>query len=336
MKRLFHEFSHEDAFQWFEREGVRLVTQDDNCVFPVSQDAMEIVNMLLRRCRELGVRIKTSCRITSLEHRGDTYIIMCKDTAYTADNVIVATGGCPRMSGFDWLSSLNLDIVPPLPSLFSLNIKAATACGTTTLTTLSGTVVEPVTASLAGTKFRTTGALLITHWGVSGPAILKLSSVAARHLAEYNYTATLSINWLGDAAESDVSTMLTEMAMRNPGKQLQSIYPTALNSRLWLHLLTKAGLNPTARWSETSRKTTNKLINTLTNCHYEITGKNRHKEEFVTCGGIALSCLNPCTLECKQHPDLFFVGEVTDVDGITGGFNLQAAWTMAYVAAQNI
>ena len=372
MKRLFHEFSHTDAFNWFENEGVNLITQDDDCVFPQSQNAMEIVNLLLRRCRELSVTIKTSCRVTSLEHSGDIYIIRCKECEYTADTVIVATGGTPKASGFAWLQSLGLDIIAPVPSLFSFALggsQESVECGVksveysaqnpknsslntkhstlntphsslhtphSTLTPLSGTVVKQVTTSLVGTKFRAHGPLLITHWGASGPAILKLSSMAARHLADNSYISTLAINWMDDMTDNDTTAMIRGMMADNPQKQLQNIYPTALNARLWTHLITKAGLNPSARWSEIGRKQINRLANTLTNDQYRITGKNKHKEEFVTCGGISLSNLNPHTLECKTHRGLYFIGEVTDVDAITGGFNLQAAWTMAYVAANSL
>lgn len=330
MKRLLHEFSHDDAFRWFEREGVSLVTQDDNCVFPRSQNAMEIVNLLLRRCRELGITIMTACRVTMLEHADPIYIIRCKDRQFTADTVVVATGGSPRPSGMEWLAALGLDIVAPVPSLFSL------ALDSRQLTPLSGTVVQEVTASLAGTKFRAGGPLLITHWGVSGPAVLKLSSLAARHLADHSYTGTLAINWLGNATPTAAADMLRAMQADSPNKQLQNIYPNALNARLWAHLIAKAGLNAAARWSSMGSRQTNRLADTLTNDHYPIAGKNRHKEEFVTCGGVALSCLSPRTLECKTHPRLYFIGEATDVDAVTGGFNLQAAWTMAYVAAKSI
>lgn len=330
MKRLLHEFSHDDAFRWFEREGVSLVTQDDNCVFPRSQNAMEIVSLLLRRCRELGITIMTACRVTMLEHADPIYIIRCKQRQFTAHTVVVATGGSPRPAGMEWLAALGLDIIAPVPSLFSL------ALDSRQLNTLSGTVVQDVTASLAGTKFRACGPLLITHWGVSGPAVLKLSSLAARHLADHSYTGTLAINWLGDATPAAAADMLRAMQAASPNKQLQNIYPNALNARLWAHLLAKAGLNAAARWSGMGSRQTNRLADTLTNDHYPIAGKNRHKDEFVTCGGIALSCLSPRTLECKTHPRLYFIGEATDVDAVTGGFNLQAAWTMAYVAAKSI
>lgn len=160
--------------------------------------------------------------------------------------------------------------------------------------------------------------------------------MAARHLADHNYTVTLAINWLDDMTDTYAADMLRNMMISNPNKQLQNIYPTVLNARLWTHLLNKVGLNPTARWNGIGSKQINRLANTLTNDQYRITGKNKHKEEFVTCGGISLSNLNPRTLECKTHRRLYFIGEVTDVDAITGGFNLQAAWTMAYVAAKSL
>lgn len=333
MKRLFHEFSHQDTFRWFENEGVRLVTQEDECVFPQSQNAMEIVNLLLRRCSELGIEIKTSCRVISLEHHGDTYTINCKSAAYTAHKVLVATGGCPRLSGFDWLAPLSLDIIPPVPSLFSVVLKTPDSHDSH-LTSLSGTVVPSVTVGITGTKLRTSGTILVTHWGASGPAILRLSSIAARYLSEHDYQAPLFINWLGGASDTDIANALEKMAAQNPQKQLQSIYPSTLNSRLWQHLISQAHLSPTMRWAQMSRKSINRLADTLANDHYLISGRWRHKEEFVTCGGVALSNLNSNTLECKHHQGLYFAGEVTDIDAVTGGFNLQAAWTMGYVAAK--
>lgn len=337
MKRLLHEFSPQDACSWFENEGIALVTQDDECVFPQSQDAMEIVNMLLRRCRELGIVIKTSCRVVALEHHaGGSYIIRCKSAVYTAACVVVATGGCPRLSGFDWLSPLSLDIIPPVPSLFTLSLGPSGAPGASLLTRSSGTVVASVTVSLVGTKFRITDTLLVTHWGVSGPAVLKLSSMAARHLADNNYRAGLSINWMGSMTDSEVTDMLAEMSQCHPRKLLSSIYPDCLNARLWTHILNQAGIRPTMRWAEMSRKSSNRLMNVLVNDCYPVTGRYKHKEEFVTCGGVALGNLNPKTLECRHHPGLYFAGEVTDVDAVTGGFNLQAAWTMGYVVAKAV
>lgn len=228
------------------------------------------------------------------------------------------------------LDGLNLEIVPPVPSLFSFCIDDKQ------LQALMGIVVEEAQVSLVGTKMRTSGPLLITHWGMSGPAILRLSSLAARLLAEADYRCTIAVNWLSYINNVEVEELLHEYIDHNGQKKVTSIHPDTLNSRLWNYLLTRAGISLDARWNEVQGRLFNRLINTLTNDQYPVTGKNRFKDEFVTCGGVALSNLDSSTLESKAHPGLFFAGEVTDVDAITGGFNLQAAWTMGYVAAHGM
>ena len=356
MKRLLREFSHDDTMAWFEREGVRLVTQDDQCVFPKSQDAMEIVGTLTSLMRLLGVEVRTSCRVVKIEASLSGYevaIISGSNDLKTSkpynlktsepvspsgdygglqlifDRVIVTTGGSPKLSGLDMLAPLNLDIVTPVPSLFSICLPNHP------ITELTGTVVEHASATLVGTKLRAEGPLLITHWGMSGPAILKLSSYAARQLHDSSYKAHISVNWLGDANEGEAMETIMELAIKNPAKQLASVYPQQFNSRLWTYLIKQSSLNPSQRWSELAKKSFNKLVNTLVNDQYLIDGKNRFKEEFVTCGGVALSNINPKTMECRNYPGLYFAGEVLDVDAITGGFNLQAAWSMAWVVSNN-
>ena len=356
MKRLLREFSHDDTMAWFEREGVRLVTQDDQCVFPKSQDAMEIVGTLTSLMRRLGVEVRTSCRVVKIEASLSGYevaIISGSNDLKTSkpynlktsepvspsgdygglqlifDRVIVTTGGSPKLSGLDMLAPLNLDIVTPVPSLFSICLPNHP------ITELTGTVVEHASATLVGTKLRAEGPLLITHWGMSGPAILKLSSYAARQLHDSSYKAHISVNWLGDANEGEAMETIMELAIKNPAKQLASVYPQQFNSRLWTYLIKQSSLNPSQRWSELAKKSFNKLVNTLVNDQYLIDGKNRFKEEFVTCGGVALSNINPKTMECRNYPGLYFAGEVLDVDAITGGFNLQAAWSMAWVVSNN-
>lgn len=338
MKRLLRVFGNGDASDWFEREGVRLVTQDDCCVFPQSQDAMEIVDTLTRLMRRSGVEMQTSHRVTLIEpccYDGGAgcYRIGFADeaqAAVTADVVVVTTGGSPKASGLDMLRLLDIETVSPVPSLFSLCLPGDS------VTSLMGTVVEDATVALAGTKLRASGPLLVTHWGMSGPAVLKLSSYAARLLSESGYKATLCVNWLGDTGEAETSEMLMEYVVKHPQKQLSSLYPQQLNARLWQHLLDRSTLNPAMRWGELGRKGMNRLVNTLTNSHYAVDGKNRFKDEFVTCGGVALASVDPRTLECRRHRGLYFAGEVLDVDAITGGFNLQAAWTMGYVVAKAI
>ncbi len=348
MKRLLQEFSHEDTFEWFEREGVRLVTQDDQCVFPQSQNAMEIVDTLTRLMRQLGVKVKLSSKVQRIVATEDgSYNISVSSTSANPpqndsslftlhsslyfDFVLVTTGGSPRISGLSFLDGLNLEMVEPVPSLFSLCIPDDG------LKSLMGTVVEEASVSIPGTKLRASGALLITHWGVSGPAVLRLSSYAARILNDKEYKSLISVNWCGDKNDAEIAEELGMLAAGNMQKKLSTItFPSTLTRSLWLHLLSRAGLHPGQRWGELGKKSFNRLASVLSNDTYTVNGKNRFKEEFVTCGGVALGNINPKTLECRTHPRLFFAGEVLDVDAVTGGFNLQAAWTMGYVAATGI
>lgn len=359
MKRLFRSFDQKSAWRWFENEGVKLVLQEDHCVFPASQDAMEIVNTLLSGMRREGVALHTSHRVSGISpcpgggysisfedgHRngkplGQSYattprqvaepVESASDRRFSADIVIVTTGGSPKLSGLGMLDGLDLEIVPPVPSLFTFNLPGSP------VRELMGTVVENASASLVGTKFKASGPLLITHWGMSGPAILKLSSYAARYLAENEYSATLSVNWFGDAGEQDVRDRITALSKDSPQKQILNTRPSELPSRLWNYLISKCGIREDARWAELGSKGMNRLVNTLINDEYQIRGKSRFKEEFVTCGGVALSNINLNTLESKTHPGLYFAGEVLDVDAITGGFNLQAAWSMGYTVARSI
>lgn len=332
MKRLFCQFDHADVMEWFEREGVRLVVQDDQCVFPRSQNAMEIVDTLVRLMHRSGVKLHVGCRVESVEPDGGQYRIIARDNYNKChDVVVVTTGGSPKMTGVGFLSPLQLEMIPPVPSLFTFNIPD------NPITQLMGVVVTDAGVSLAGTKFKAQGPLLVTHWGVSGPAVLRLSSYAARHLAECGYDARLLVNWMGeDGCEQTVTECLLGFATKNPQKQVSSVYPQALTSRLWQFLLSRCGISPETRWSELSKKSRNKLVAALVADEYHIKGQSRFKEEFVTCGGVALSNINLNTLECKHHPNLYFAGEVLDVDAVTGGFNLQAAWTMGYVVAKSI
>ena len=318
MKRLFHIFDYNDAYEWFERHGVPLVAQDDECVFPRAQDSQVVIDCFLSLARRFGVKIVTGRRIASLDELSDY------------DYVVVTTGGSPQHPSpiVQQLQAAGHEIVKPVPSLFSFTIANAR------LQALQGLVTEHATVYLPGTKFRAEGPLLITHWGLSGPAILKLSSYAARHLADSNYRALLGINWLS-MSEAYVLTMLHDTSARQPQKLLTNINPFGLQLRLWT-LLVEEATDTTLRWSELSKKDTNRLVNTLTNYTCQIEGRAPFKDEFVTCGGISLSSVNPTTLESRIVPRLFFAGEVLDIDGITGGFNFQAAWTTAYAVAAGI
>ena len=317
MKRLFHEFNQEDAYQWFERHGVPLMTQDDECVFPQAQDSHVVINCFLSLARRYHINICTGRKIQSLDE-------LC-----SYDYVAVTTGGSAKGEGLHWLAALGHEIEPPVPSLFTFSI------ADDKLHALQGLVVEAV-ALIPGTKFRAEGPLLITHWGLSGPAILKLSSYAARHLADNQYRASLSVNWV-QQREEEVQTAIRDMSHRQPQKLLTTCNPFRLQQRLWNYLLEKAlGQRATQRWSELNKKDVNRLVNILVNDAYQIAGRAAFKDEFVTCGGISLKAVNPLTLESRHVPRLFFAGEVLDIDGITGGFNFQAAWTTAYIVARSI
>lgn len=324
MKRALMNFSNEDAIRWFADEGVPSVVQDDQCVFPRSQDAMQIVRTLEGLMRSLGVVLRTGAKVTAVR---EGYALEFADGSQeTADKVVVTTGG----GAIRMLEGLGgLEFVQPVPSLFTLKLSDEG------IRSLMGTVVENAVLTLAGTSFRSCGTLLLTDWGVSGPATLKLSSYAARELAGKSYKGTLLVNWSG-TSEAGVRSILERNAAAYPKKQLGNVPPEGITSRLWQHLLQRAKLLPERTWAETGSKGLNRLVSTLTADPYEVTGRCHFKEEFVTAGGVSLSSVNPNTLEAKKHPGLFFAGEVLDVDAITGGFNLQAAWSTAYTVALNI
>ena len=312
MGRLFRTFSPQDAWQWFEQRGVRLTAQADHCVFPVSQDAHTIINLFLAETKRLGVVVKTGCRITSLDELSDF------------DYICVTTGGQPRAEGLQWLEQ---DIVEPVPSLFTLSIADSE------LNALTGAVVPDATAFIPGTKLRASGPLLLTHWGMSGPAILRLSSYAARHLAECDYQSPLMVNW-ASATEAEATEAVVTLIKQCAQKLITSVAPLQLPQRLWAYLCEKAiGQRAHAPWSSLNAKEQRRLVNVLIADEYHTNGRAPHRDEFVTCGGVALTAVNANTLESRTHPGLFFAGEVLDIDGVTGGFNFQAAWTTAYTVA---
>lgn len=316
MKRLFNVFSPEDTVKWFENHGVRLVTQEDGCIFPKSQDAMEIVHTFENLIKEEGIEVLLNRKVENID-------------SLKEDIKVVTTGGKKTDKGYEFLSKLNIETQKPVPSLFTFEIKD------TSLNSLSGTVVDNATLSIPSTRFRSQGILLITDWGTSGPATLKLSSYAARFLSDSDYHAPLTINWLSKTQE-EALIILKEIIAENKQKKLSSINIPTLTSRLWSHLITRAQIREDIRCGEIGSKQLNRLSATLTSDSYQITAKGRFKEEFVTCGGVSLNEIDQNTLQSKKHPGIYFAGEVLDIDAITGGFNLQAAWTTGYVAAKSI
>ena len=331
MKRLMKTFSHEDTYRWFEQHGVPLVTQEDECVFPKAQDSHAIINCLVRQANELGVTICCQHRLVNIHRMEDGRLKLEFENGShrVFHRTIITTGGSPNGRGLQYLAQLGHDIEHPVPSLFTFNIKDRAFCD------LMGTVVDPVVTTIPGTKLRAKGPLLVTHWGVSGPAVLKLSSYAARLLAENDYKAPLAISWAGELTRQEVEENLLKLQTANPRKQVATLHPFGLPSRLWLYILSKLDIDAVKPWAEIGRKTLNRMIETLVNDQYTIAGKGAFREEFVTCGGVSLSSINSKTLESKVCPNLFFAGEVLDIDAITGGFNLQAAWTTGFIAGKS-
>jgi len=351
MKRALKAFSQDDTIRWFQAEGVPCTLQADHCWFPESQDAMDIVHCMLRGLKGVDLRLNTpvvsvsaGLAVVSGPTASENYFsgrypksqfpeAIANPTHTTTalfvngeafDFVVVTTGGAAK--GVPFLEGLELELVPPVPSLFTFTVPDPG------LRSLMGLVVD-ASIGLQGTSYKADGPLLITDWGLSGPATLKLSSHAARHLAETGYKGTLTINWL-NANENEVRALLQKSATENPQKQVSSTH--LLQARLWSHLLEKAGLRKNLRWAELGSKGLNRLTATLISDSYPLIGKSKFREEFVTAGGVALDNINLNTLECKRHPGLYFAGEVLDIDAITGGFNLQAAWSTGYVCAKSI
>lgn len=331
LKKLFHRFSNHDGMQWFQQRGVPLVVQEDDCVFPRSQDAQSIVDVLLKEARKHQIEIRKNFPVTALKPAGHQWQVVGlqeQDSPAVFDKVIVTTGGSPRKTGLEWLEALGHKIEPPVPSLFIFHMPKEP------ITRLAGIVVDHARVGIQGTKFRSDGPLLITHQGMSGPAILKLSSYAARYLSEVGYHFTLQVNWTGETDREQVAATLADLAQTHPRKMLANIRPFSLPERLWLYLLDKCNLPHDKKWAETGRKGLNKLANHLINDEYVVHSKATHKDEFVTCGGVSLKSVDLKTMQSKVCPNLYFAGEVLDIDAITGGFNFQAAWSTGFVAGE--
>lgn len=332
LKKAFRVFNTQHTMDWFEERGVALTIQEDQCVFPVAQDSQVVIDCFLREARRLGVQVLTQRGVQKLEAVGEAWQIHFQRDAAPAelfDKVIVATGGSPTLKGLQWLADLGHRIATPVPSLFTFNMPEEKE-----VRELMGIVVENTRCSIQGSKLKSDGPLLITHWGMSGPAILKLSAFGARWLQEQQYQAVLQVNWVDEPNQQVVQEALQGIVQNHPQKQLSNYRPYALPDRLWQYLLQKSQLPLTKRWAELGKKGLNKLSTLLTNDSYQVRGKTTFKEEFVTCGGVDLSNINPTTFESRVCPNLYFAGEVLDIDGITGGYNFQAAWTTAFIAAR--
>jgi hypothetical protein len=327
LKKAFGIFSPTDTIEWFKQRGVELKTESDGRMFPVTDDSETIINCLMNETRRIGVGIKTKSNIKTIKRLEDGYELgFHRGGRVVADKVIVATGGSPRSSGFDWLRDLGHDIEEPVPSLFTFNMPDEP------IKKLMGVVAEPVSVKVMGSNLQSSGPLLITHWGMSGPAILKLSAFGARELSEKDYQFKVLVNWSGERTEQEVRGILKKVVNDNGLKKITNVNPFQLPGRLWDFLVNKLELGDDMIWQNMGKKNINRLVHLLTNDEYSVQGKTTFKEEFVTCGGISLTDVDMKTMQSRKSPGLYFAGEVLDIDGVTGGFNFQAAWTAGFIA----
>ena len=330
LKKNFVDFNTKHTYEWFEDRGVPLMIQEDQCVFPVSQDSQSIIDCLLNETRRLSIDIKLGHGVQEIRpvDSGIELQIKNQDQNIFYDKVILATGGSPKRSGLEWLEKLGHQIEDPVPSLFTFNMPHEK------IKSLMGIVVENTLVSIQGTKLKSDGPLLITHWGMSGPAILKLSAFGARILNESDYKFKVQVNWVNDLNQQNVMDTLKIIQQDFPQKLLSNYRPYLLPDRLWQFLIIRGELDPKRKWIDLGKKGLNKIVQLLSNDVYQVHGKTTFKEEFVTCGGVSLKSINPKTMESTVVKNLYFSGELMDIDGITGGYNFQAAWTTGFVAGR--
>jgi hypothetical protein len=330
LKKVFNVFNTQDTINWFEDRGVELVTQSDLCIFPKSQNSQTIIDCFLSEAKRLDIKIVIQRKLTQLKKVKDLFLLEFNngEVKINSDSVILTIGGQPKLNGLSFLTEIGHTLAFPVPSLFTFNMPHET------ITELMGIVVEDVEVKIQSTKLVETGPLLITHWGMSGPSILKLSAWGARILYEKDYKFNVQIKWLKDFNFETLEQHLRAEITKHSNKKIinQKIVP--LPSRLWQYLLNRIVFNTQKKWGELSKKEINKLVNVLLNDVYKVEGKTTFKEEFVTCGGVHLNEIDFKTMQSKIVKGLYFAGEVMDVDGITGGFNFQNAWSTAYVASR--
>jgi predicted Rossmann fold flavoprotein len=331
VRKAFHQFFTKDTIAWFEERGVKLKAEADGRMFPVTDSSQTIIDCLLREVNKYKVELLLNREVKKLEvENGKWKVELNNSDSITADYVCIASGGFPKLQQFDWLKGTGHTIVPPVPSLFTFNIPHHP------ITQLMGVVVQDATTKIQNSKLKNTGPLLITHWGMSGPCVLKLSAWGARELQERNYDFTINVNWLNDAKEQDVKEELQLIRNTNGSQKIVNNNLFHLPNRLWAFLLQEAGIKDEVRWADLPSKEQNKLIQLLCNHPFHVKGKTTFKDEFVTAGGVDLKQVDANTMQSKLYPHLFFAGEILDVDGITGGFNFQHAWTSAFIAAKTI
>lgn len=331
VKKAFHQFFTTDIIQWFEERGVKLKAEEDGRMFPVTDSSQTIIDCLLKEANKYGVEILMNKEVRKINIQYSMFNIQCSgEETYNADYVCVASGGYPKTVMFDWLKELGHTIEEPVPSLFTFNLPNHP------ITKLMGVSVGNSNIRIPNSKLEESGPLLITHWGLSGPAVLRLSAWGARELKIKNYELKIFINWLPEYNEDSLRKKIQELRNTNASQKILNKNPFGLPARLWEFLAEQAGVKTEMRWADLPSGEQNRFIKNLCSYECEVKGKTTFKEEFVTAGGIKLSEVDPNTMMSKKVPNLFFAGEVLDVDGITGGFNFQHAWTSGFVAAKTI
>lgn len=327
LKKAFYAFSSRDMVDWLAAKGIPLRLYSDGCYFPESNSSQTIIDCFLTALQRSDVKIQTGEKVEKIARSGNGWHIHTGSQVLSAKNVIVTSGGMPKLSGFDFLSDIGVEIVPPVPSLFTFNLPDHP------VSKLMG-IVSEASVKLAGEKQQYSGPLLITHWGMSGPAILKASAFGARKLADSGYQSDFLVNWSDENSLQQIAEAIEKM--RVSAKKVLNDCPFPLKSRLWEYLCLRTGVEQDERWNAIGQKKLNKLIEVVGADLYHMSGKTTFKEEFVTAGGVALSQVDPQTMQHKKHDGLFFAGEALDIDGVTGGFNFQSAWTTGYIAGKSV
>lgn len=333
LKKAFHWFSANDTVVWFEKRGVELKTETDGRMFPQTNTSQTIIDCLLKEAHRYNVEILISTEVKEIKKIDDRFEMMFQNTlapSIIANYVCIACGGFTKIEQFSWLTQFGHTIENPVPSLFTFNIP------NNKITELMGVSVERVTVKIVGSKLQSNGPMLITHWGLSGPAVLKLSAFAARDLASKNYSFEVLVNWLPAFNEQTFKEELMRMRNEFASQKMHSKNSFGLPNRLWEFLLKISLIEDDLRWADLPIKKQNDLVRNITAQSFLVKGKTTFKEEFVTCGGIKLIEVDVNTMESRIVDNLFFAGEILDIDGITGGFNFQNAWTTGWIAAKAI
>lgn len=326
LRKAFDRFAVRETVGWFADHGVLLKTESDGRMFPITDDSATIIDALLGLARRSGVRIALHSGIKAIKPGpGGALHLLIGTEQLKIDRVIITTGGHPDPASYKWLADIGHTIVPPIPSLFTFNMPGEE------IRELMGVVV-PARVRVVGTEVESTGPVLITHWGLSGPAILRASAYGARSLHALAYRFTAQVNWLEGVSEEVVRKTFVDQADLLDRKLAGNADPFHLPKRFWAYLLNRAGILMDRQWGMIGKKERNRLVDLLTNDRYTVVGKTPFKEEFVTAGGVALEEVDPLTMQSRKLPGLYFAGEVLDIDGITGGFNFQAAWTTGFIA----